>query len=256
VAGFPATAFPTQLRLSRSSAPSWRLGHHGFRKSAFECSRGAAPLESGAGLRQTATERFDIAERITIVAMLRSTVLTAVLLGGALQGAPLTPLTINDTSGARWTLFASSAHHLDVLFFLSTECPISNRYAPEIQRICSDYRGRGVRCFAVYPDAGADLAAVAAHRREYRFSASIPAFVDRDHTLVAVAGARVTPEAAIFGPPGRMYHGRIDDLYADVGLARRAASRHDVRLALDAALNGEKVTETETEAVGCAIGNP
>ena len=65
----------------------------------------------------------------------------------------------------------------------------------------------------------------------------------------------MTPEAAIYSLKGRVYLGRIDDLYVDVGRARREATRHDIRLALDAALAGRSIPQPETEAVGCFIQN-
>ena len=170
------------------------------------------------------------------------------------------PMNVKDTDGKTWALLAPDAHQFDLLFFVATDCPISNRYAPEIVRICSGYRTRGVRCFMVYPDVGADVATVSKHRHEYGldagFPAIIPAIIDRHHALVGAVGPRVTPEAAIYSSAGRVYRGRIDDLYIDVGRSRRQATRQDVRLALDAALAGRPVAQPETEAVGCFITTP
>jgi hypothetical protein len=164
-------------------------------------------------------------------------------------------VTAVDTDGQSWTLLAPAERELDLLVFVATDCPISNRYAPEIARICADYRPKGVRCFLVYPDAGLDPAAVTAHRREYGLTAT-PAIVDRDHRLVRAAGPRVTPEAALYSSSGRVYRGRIDDWYVDVGRSRRQASQHDLRLRIEAALQGRSIAPAETEAVGCFIANP
>ena len=168
-------------------------------------------------------------------------------------GQPVGPLEIRDVDGRRWTLLAPSANQLDLLFFVSTDCPISNRYAPEINRTCADYQARGVRCFLVYPDPSADPATVNAHRHAYGLDRTIPAILDPSQRLVGVVEPRVTPEAAIYSSAGRRYRGRIDDLYIDVGRARRQATRHDVRLALDAALAGLPIAQPETDAVGCFI---
>ena len=65
-------------------------------------------------------------------------------------------VTAVDTDGQSWTLLAPAERELDLLLFVATDCPISNRYAPEIARICADYRPKGVRCFLVYPDTGLD----------------------------------------------------------------------------------------------------
>ena len=173
------------------------------------------------------------------------------LLAGLALGQPALPIEVHDVDGRPWSLLAPAANQLDLLFFVSTDCPISNRYAPEIRRVCGDYRTRGVRCFAVYPDPTADQATVNQHRREYGFDRTIPAILDRNHTLVGVVGPQVTPEAAIYSSIGRVYRGLIDNLYVDVGRARREATRHDVRLALDAALAGRSIAQPKTEAVGC-----
>src|SRR5262249_47919623 len=139
----------------------------------------------------------------------------------------------------------------DLLFFLSTDCPISNRYAPEIVHICEDFQARGVRCFGIYPNADPD-SAVRRHRQEFGLG-GIPAILDKGHVVVRAVGPRVTPEAALFSAAGRVYRGRIDDLYVDIGRSRLKATRHDLRLALDAVLAGHPVERPETEAVGCSI---
>ena len=177
------------------------------------------------------------------------------LLAGA--GRPAArALTVIDTDGKMWSLLTPAARQLDLLFFVATDCPISNRYAPEIARICTDYRARGVRCFLIYPDAGLDIATVSAHVREYGLAGAAPAIVDRGHALVRAVGPRVTPEAALYSSAGRVYRGRIDDWYIDVGRSRRQATQHDVRLRIDAALVGRSIAPAETEAVGCFIANP
>jgi hypothetical protein len=177
---------------------------------------------------------------------------TALLLLAALS---VTPVVVRDIDGKPWTLLSPDRGQLDLLFFISPDCPVSNRYAPEIQRVCSDYQSRGVRCFAVYPDAP-DVKAVMRHRQEYGFGAMVPAISDPARALVRAVGPHVTPEAAIYSSAGRVYRGRIDNLYVDVGRSRRAPTRQDLRLALDATLAGKPVTPAETEAVGCFIQTP
>ena len=189
---------------------------------------------------------------------LLSFIVSALLLSiaGSATRPATTVLRATDTDGKSWPLLSPVAHEFDLLFFVATDCPISNRYAPEIARICKDYRARGVRCFLVYPDTGADVGAVTAHRREYGLSTAAPAIIDRDRTLVRAVGPRVTPEAALYSSTGRVYRGRIDDWYVDVGRSRRQATQHDLRLRIDAALAGRSIAPAETEAVGCFIAKP
>jgi hypothetical protein len=162
---------------------------------------------------------------------------------------------VRDIDGVSRHVLSPAANQLDLLFFISADCPISNRYAPEIQRVCNDYRSRGVRCFTVYPEA-LETSAVKRHRQDYRFDPSIPAVIDRDHRLVRAVGPRVTPEAALYSSSGRLYRGRIDDLYVDVGRSRSAPTRRDLRMAIDAAIAGKPIEAAETEAVGCFIQTP
>ena len=159
---------------------------------------------------------------------------------------------VRDIDERSRSMLAPGPGRFEVVFFLSPDCPISNRYAPEIARICREYAPKGAHCFTIYPDV-ADAAVVRRHRDEFGFPASIPAILDRDHSVVRAVGARVTPEAALYSSAGRLYRGRIDHLYVDVGRSRREATRRDVRLALDAALSGRSISQPETEAVGCSI---
>ena len=52
---------------------------------------------------------------------------------------------LRDVDGDIRDLFRP-AGKASVLIFVSSECPISNGYAPEIQRICADGRANGVTC--------------------------------------------------------------------------------------------------------------
>jgi hypothetical protein len=150
-------------------------------------------------------------------------------------------------------LFDAPATPLEVTFFLSADCPISNFYSPEIQRICGDYRAKAVSCRLVYPDPALTDEALRKHVGEYGLS-SIPAVLDPEQKLARAAGATITPEAVIANHMGKvLYRGRIDNFYAAIGKPRRVATEHDVRRALDEALAGKPVSVAETHAVGCFL---
>lgn len=147
---------------------------------------------------------------------------------------------------------AGDAAH--VLFVLAVDCPISNRYAPEMDRIVKDYAAKRVRSFFVYADAAATPARVRRHLAEFhREMTAAPAIIDKDYALTKAIGATVTPEAAVYTAAGRVYRGRIDDLYVSLSQARQAPTRRDLRLSLDAVLGGLTVPTPETRAVGCYI---
>jgi hypothetical protein len=142
-----------------------------------------------------------------------------------------------------------------VLVFTRTDCPISNRYAPELRRLRRTLAGRGLRFWLVYPDPAESPDAIRRHTREFAFG--FEAVRDPHHDLVRLAGATVTPEAAVFvsGPSGpqMVYRGRIDDRAAALGRTRPAPGRRDLEDVLEALAEGRTVVPRTTTAVGCVI---
>lgn len=161
---------------------------------------------------------------------------------------------VRDIDGRTHLPLTAAAGETNLLFFVAVDCPISNRYAPEIGRIIADYAAKRVQAFFVYADPSATPARVRAHRREFDLDrADMPAIIDSAFAITNAAGVTVTPEAAVYTNAGRVYRGRIDDWYVSLGRARRAPTRRDLRLSLDAILAGQRVPVTETKAVGCYI---
>lgn len=143
---------------------------------------------------------------------------------------------------------------LNVLIFVMTDCPVSNAFAPEIQRICDSYRGRGVNCLLIYEDLRA--ADFAGHQQEWGYRA-IPSTFDGERSIARRAGATVTPQAVVIDRSGAVrYRGRINNLYASLGRARSQITEHDLRNVLDALLAGRAVPVAETKALGCYIADP
>lgn len=138
-----------------------------------------------------------------------------------------------------------------VLLFIRSDCPISNRYAPELERMAREYSPGGLEFRLVYTEAGITAAAMERHRKEYGYS--IPGLLDGDRRYVRRAQARITPEAAVFVRGELVYRGRIDDRTVDLGKTRREASRHDLDEVLAAIMAGKTVAFRETKAIGCAI---
>lgn len=133
-----------------------------------------------------------------------------------------------------------------VFVFLSTECPISNRYLPRVLSLAKVYEGRGFRFFAVYPNGTESQEDVQQHAKERGITFPV---VRDTGTLTRVLGATMTPEAVIVDPSGAIrYRGRIDD-NADPS---RITSR-DLAKALDALKGGKAIPVARTKAFGCAI---
>ncbi|MDW8207920.1 MAG: redoxin domain-containing protein [Chloroherpetonaceae bacterium] len=140
-----------------------------------------------------------------------------------------------------------------VLIFITTDCPIANTYAPEIQRIHAQCSRENIALYVVYADPSISLQQVRRHVRDYGYRC--PAIRDAKHTLVRMVNATMTPEAAVLLPDGKLiYRGRIDDRYLDYGKKRTQPTRHDLRDVLHAVLQGKaNRTLVTTRAVGCFI---
>lgn len=163
--------------------------------------------------------------------------------------------TATDLAGAAIDPFADATTEVVVLAFVTPDCPVSNRYAPELARIAAAQSPARVSWWLVYPDPDVDAAQIEQHRREY----GLPGTPVRDpaHVLVARARVEVTPEVAVFHRDGATmslaYHGRIDDRVPEFGRARPQPTRRELVDALDAVLRRAPVASPTAAAVGCPI---
>lgn len=140
----------------------------------------------------------------------------------------------------------------DLLLFLRTDCPISNRYAPKLARIAARYAEAPLDLWLVYVDPDELPEHIREHIREYQLPGR--ALRDPSQSLAARARARVTPEAALFDASGALrYHGRIDDWYVDYGKSRVEASTRELEDAVDALLAGREPAVRSAPAVGCPL---
>lgn len=141
-----------------------------------------------------------------------------------------------------------------VLLFVRTDCPISNRYAPLLQSLSTEFRGRA-NFWLVYPDRAESASQIRAHLSAYHYS--LPTLRDPRHQLVKQAQATITPEAAVFDPNGRLlYHGRIDNQYEELGAPPRPKpTTHELADAITAALNHTSVSSDHVSATGCYIAD-
>jgi thiol-disulfide isomerase/thioredoxin len=139
-----------------------------------------------------------------------------------------------------------------VFIFVATECPVSNKYAPEVSRLYSKFKDSHIALFLVYPNIDDIPEMIQSHTKDYGYT--MPALYDPQHKLVAPCKVRVTPEAAVFSKDGTLvYHGRIDDRFPSLGVARPQSSVHDLEGILQALSDDKNVVPTETKAIGCYI---
>jgi hypothetical protein len=164
------------------------------------------------------------------------------------------PPRLLDLDGRPFDLWAPGRAAVTVVVFTRTDCPISNRYAPEIRGLYETYHKRGVDFFLVYVDPRESAVDVRRHLTEYGYPC--PGLRDPQHALVAYCHATATPEAVVFDKDRTIaYRGRIDDLYADLTRPRAEPTTHDLADAIESTLLGRPVANPRTTAVGCVIAD-
>lgn len=139
-----------------------------------------------------------------------------------------------------------------VLVFVSSECPISNKFAPALERLTHTFATNDVSFALVYPNASDTDAKIQKHRHEYRLTGNF--LRDPKHALVKKAGVTITPEAAVFDQMRQVvYRGRVNDQFLALGKGRPQPTQHDLEEAIAAVLKGKRPEQARTEAVGCFI---
>lgn len=176
------------------------------------------------------------------------------LLSLATPVEPSATVVLKDVHGrSHQPLAVPPGKRVNLVLFITSDCPISNGYAPEINRIVAAYAPQGVAVFLTHVDKDVDRSVAAKHAAEYGFKSTV--LLDPAHKLVAALGATVTPEAFVVDQRGAiLYRGRIDDRWPSLGVQREPRTR-DLRAALEAVLAGKRVPTPRTKAVGCFIPN-
>jgi hypothetical protein len=147
----------------------------------------------------------------------------------------------------------SSGGKVAVLVFVRTDCPVSNRYAALIQKLSAEFSGEAA-FWLIYPSKSESAEMIRKHERNFGYK--LPALRDPQHILVMQSQIEITPEAAVFDRDHQLvYHGRIDNLYEDIGRSRPAATTHELQDAIQAALRGQDPPVKTAPAVGCYVSD-
>jgi len=187
----------------------------------------------------------------------------AILFGALLSGAKLSSVLLTAAAAAPQDAIVNTVPQSNpwavapgkvvVLIFVRTDCPIANRYAPEIMRLSAAHASDAA-FWMVYPDKRESSEEIRKHEVEYHLA--LPVLRDPQRELLKRAQVSVTPEAAVFDAKGRLvYHGRIDNWFEDFGRARPAPTTHELADAIAAAVSGHPATLPSVAAVGCYLSD-
>lgn len=160
------------------------------------------------------------------------------------------PLKGMDLAGIVHPLADDPAVKGSALVFVSTQCPISNKYMPELNRLAKSHEKDGVQFFAVISDPTVTRAAAAKYAAEYQIA--FPVLFDASGELAKRLAPKMTPEAFVLDRAGDVkYRGRIDDLWVDLRKQKIEATTHELADALDAVAAGNEPAVAKTPTIGC-----
>jgi len=198
------------------------------------------------------TGRLLFALALSALVPLATTALLAAPPAAEATKASIAELSLSDSAGKPFLLKQWDQHKAVVLFFLGTECPVSNGYAPDMQTLAKRLTAERVACYGIHCDPTVTPEDAARHAKEYGLT--FPLLFDPEQVLARAAGVRVTPEAVVLSPQGKvLYRGRLDDRYATNGKRRDQPTVYDLENALRAVLAGKLPEVSETAAFGCPL---
>ncbi len=167
-------------------------------------------------------------------------------------GKHIAEFELKDFRGKTHKLSDYSESKVVVLAFIGCECPVAKRYSVTLQQLADQFADDQVTILAVDANQHDSMTEMAAFARIH--SLKIPFLKDLANRLADDVGARRTPEVVLLDQARTIqYRGRIDDHFL-VGNVRDAATRNDLKIAIEEVLAGKKVSVPETDPVGCHIG--
>jgi thiol-disulfide isomerase/thioredoxin/mono/diheme cytochrome c family protein len=206
-------------------------------------------------------EGREMSFRVTASAVVATILLAAGSAIAADRATPAPPkvdlseLAMLDVHGAKQSLAIAPQEKASVFVFMSSDCPISRQYVPELNRLVKAADAKKIRFYGVLSDASVTRADALKFANEFQLA--FPLLFDNSNELAALFAPRNYPEAFLVDPTGTVrYRGRIDDLYSDVDKKRSEPSRLDLLDAMTAIASGKPIAVAETKAIGCPFESP
>ncbi len=142
---------------------------------------------------------------------------------------------------------------ISVNLFLLDECRISQNISGEINYVHENYNKAPFHFMCYFPNKSSTVEKIEGFMKDYQID--IPYHTDYTKEQTRLYGASIAPEVVVYDEKNRevLYRGRIDNSFDKVGSRRRVITSRDLRDALTAILNNEKISEKETSAIGCFI---
>ncbi|MCA9139708.1 MAG: redoxin domain-containing protein, partial [Planctomycetales bacterium] len=165
------------------------------------------------------------------------------------------PLKGVDLSGRLLRLGETSDCKAVVVTFMSTQCPISNGYLPQLNDLSSKYRRQGVEFYGVISDPSVSRADALSHSKTY--NVRFPVLFDGSGELRLALSPTHTPHSYVMKSSGTIvYNGAIDDRYVKLGRKKEVAGTAFLEDAIQSMVDGTEIAIPQTKPIGCLMEEP
>ncbi len=138
-----------------------------------------------------------------------------------------------------------------VLYFISTECPVTNRYLPKLITLQAEFADRKVAIVTINSNQHNTAKEIADHAREFKLE--FPTLHDATGQVARSLGVKRTAEAILLDSQRKLrYRGVIDDRY-ERGVTRPRASNEYLADAIEAVLQRRMVKTSITDVEACPL---
>lgn len=166
-------------------------------------------------------------------------------------GRLLPDFTFTDVQGKSQKLADLKDQRAVVIAIVSTDCPISRKFAPTLARLEKTYSEKNVSFIYVNPSSSVSADDVTASIKTHGFAG--PYIRDQDGKVARLLGATHTTDVFVLDAYRTVvYRGAVDDQYGQ-GYALDAPRRQFLVDAIEATLGGDRPNTAATLAPGCPL---
>ncbi len=166
-------------------------------------------------------------------------------------GREVADFILPDANGQQIALSDHADKRILVLFFMGTQCPISNLYLTELSALQQAHQDQGVQVICINSNMGAAPDEVRKHASEFKLT--LPVLLDSQQRVADSLGASRTAEVFLLDAQRIVrYHGRVDDRFGYT-YKNDKPRRRDLNIAVEELLAGKTVSVASTRPLGCLI---
>jgi len=168
-------------------------------------------------------------------------------------GTPAPDFNLPGTDNKTYSLESFKDKQVLVVIFMCNHCPYVKAVLRRLINLQNEYAERSVQLVGInvndtekYPDDSPEHMKELAEKKELPF----PYLFDASQESAKAYDAVCTPDIYVYGEERKLlYRGRVDDNWQHPD----EITRHDLKDAIEAILNGQPVNDDQVSSLGCSI---